>query len=89
MINDGLTVFFFLLAGMKIKRELVEGHLSTFRHAALPAYAAAGDMGRPGADPCVGRMGKSFRIARMGGLDCHDIVLAVTILHPARALLTL
>jgi NhaA family Na+:H+ antiporter len=46
-INDGLMVFFFLLVGMEIKRELLEGHLSTFRHAALPAYAAAGGMALP------------------------------------------
>lgn len=46
-INDGLMVFFFLLVGMEIKRELLDGHLSTFRHASLPAYAAAGGMAMP------------------------------------------
>ncbi|MDX3966913.1 MAG: Na+/H+ antiporter NhaA [Bradyrhizobium sp.] len=46
-INDGLMVFFFLLVGMEIKRELLEGHLSTFRQAALPAYAAVGGMAIP------------------------------------------
>lgn len=46
-INDGLMVFFFLLVGLEIKRELLEGHLSTVRQAALPAYAALGGMAMP------------------------------------------
>src|SRR3546814_8391832 len=44
-VNDGLMVFFFLLVGMEIKRELLQGHLSTFRQAALPVYAAV-EIGR-------------------------------------------
>lgn len=43
-INEGLMVFFFLLVGLEIKRELLEGHLSTPRRAALPAFAALGGM---------------------------------------------
>jgi len=46
-INDGLMVFFFLLVGLEIKRELLVGHLSTTGQAALPAYAAAGGMAVP------------------------------------------
>lgn len=41
--------FFFLLVGLEIKRELLEGHLSTPRRAALPAFAAAGGMVVPAA----------------------------------------
>ncbi len=43
-INDGLMVVFFLLVGMELKRELLEGHLSSLQRAALPAIAAAGGM---------------------------------------------
>lgn len=41
-INDGLMAIFFLLVGLEIKREIVEGELSSIRHAALPVLAAIG-----------------------------------------------
>lgn len=41
-INDGLMAIFFLLVGLEIKRELVEGELSSPRKAALPILAAIG-----------------------------------------------
>lgn len=41
-INDGLMAIFFLLIGLEIKRELVEGELSTFKKASLPVIAACG-----------------------------------------------
>jgi NhaA family Na+:H+ antiporter len=43
-VNDGLMVFFFLLVGLEIKREMVHGQLSTRRQAALPVFAALGGM---------------------------------------------
>lgn len=43
-INDGLMAIFFLLVGLEIKRELVEGELSTFKSASLPIFAAIGGM---------------------------------------------
>lgn len=43
-INDGLMAIFFLLVGLEIKRELLQGALSSVRTAALPAVAALGGM---------------------------------------------
>ncbi|MCY3830547.1 MAG: Na+/H+ antiporter NhaA [Rhodospirillaceae bacterium] len=46
-INDGLMALFFLLVGLEIKRELLEGNLSSWRQAVLPALAALGGMAAP------------------------------------------
>ena len=43
-VNDGLMAVFFLLVGLEIKRELVEGQLATWRRRALPGLAALGGM---------------------------------------------
>ncbi|MCC6564054.1 Na+/H+ antiporter NhaA [Candidatus Uhrbacteria bacterium] len=43
-VNDVLMSVFFLLAGLEIKRQMVEGELSTPRRAALPIVAALGGM---------------------------------------------
>ena len=46
-INDGLMAVFFFLVGMELKREVIEGHLSSWRQASLPAFAAVGGMLAP------------------------------------------
>tara|TARA_B110000116_G_scaffold218093_1_gene195508 strand:- start:2 stop:1171 length:1170 start_codon:yes stop_codon:yes gene_type:complete len=46
-INDGLMAIFFLLVGLEIKRELVQGHLSTRKQFSLPAVAAIGGITIP------------------------------------------
>lgn len=43
-INDGLMAVFFLLIGLEVKRELIEGQLSTPAQIALPGIAAIGGM---------------------------------------------
>ncbi len=43
-VNDGLMAIFFLLIGLEVKRELMEGHLSSVRQVALPGIAAVGGM---------------------------------------------
>ena len=48
-INDGLMTVFFLLVGLEIKRELLEGELASPRRAALPVVAALGGMAAPAA----------------------------------------
>jgi Na+:H+ antiporter, NhaA family len=46
-VNEGLMTIFFLVVGMEIKRELVEGELRDRRRAALPVIAAVGGMAVP------------------------------------------
>ncbi|MCM1490586.1 MAG: Na+/H+ antiporter NhaA [Muribaculum sp.] len=43
-INDGLMAVFFFSVGLEIKREVLEGELSSFRQALLPIVAAIGGM---------------------------------------------
>ncbi len=43
-INDGLMALFFLLVGLEIKRELMQGNLSSWQQATLPVVAAIGGM---------------------------------------------
>ncbi len=46
-INDGLMAIFFLLVGLEIKREMVEGQLDTWPARILPCFAALGGMIAP------------------------------------------
>lgn len=79
-INDGLMVFFFLLIALELKREILEGQLSTAKSFATPAFAALGGMAVPaliyasfnGGDP-VAMRGWAIPIAT-------DTVLALTVL---------
>lgn len=43
-INDGLMALFFLLVGLELKREVLDGQLSTWERRTLPAAAAIGGM---------------------------------------------
>lgn len=83
-INKGLMVFFFLLVGLEIKREMLEGWLVGMRQISLPAFAALGGMVAPaliyllfnGGDPATVR-GWAIPMAT-------DIVLALAALSLLR-----
>jgi NhaA family Na+:H+ antiporter len=46
-INDGLMAVFFFLIGLEIKNEIIGGHLSSFKIAAVPIFAAVGGAAVP------------------------------------------
>ncbi len=46
-INDGLMAVFFLLIGLELKREVLEGELSSVRQVILPCAAALGGIAVP------------------------------------------
>lgn len=46
-VNDGLMAIFFLLVGLELKREVLEGHLSSLNQVMLPMVAALGGIVAP------------------------------------------
>jgi NhaA family Na+:H+ antiporter len=48
-VNDGLMAVFFFLVGLEIKREIMEGELSSFSQVVLPGMGALGGMAVPAA----------------------------------------
>jgi len=46
-VNDGLMAIFFFVIGLELKREILEGELSSFDRIVLPAIAAIGGMAAP------------------------------------------
>ena len=46
-VNDGLMAIFFFVIGLELKREILEGELSSFDRMVLPAIAAVGGMAAP------------------------------------------
>lgn len=79
-INEGLMVFFFLFVGLEIKRQFLEGHLSTTKRAVLPAFAALGGMLVPAAIYVVFNVADPIAIQGWAIPTATDIVLALGIL---------
>lgn len=79
-INEGLMVAFFLLVGLEIKRQLLEGHLSTAKCAALPVLAALGGMAVPAAIYSVLNSTDPIALRGWAVPTATDIVLALGVL---------
>jgi NhaA family Na+:H+ antiporter len=79
-INDGLMVVFFFHVGLEIKRELVEGELSTLKQAALPIVGALGGMVVPAMVYAIFNAGDAHAMRGWAIPTATDIAFAVGVL---------
>ncbi|MGA9855353.1 MAG: Na+/H+ antiporter NhaA [Gammaproteobacteria bacterium] len=79
-INDGLMAVFFFLVGMELKREVIEGHLSSLRKASLPGFAALGGMLVPAVLYAAFNWGDSAAIRGWAIPTATDIAFALGVL---------
>ncbi|MCA9288337.1 MAG: Na+/H+ antiporter NhaA [Phycisphaerales bacterium] len=79
-INDLVMAIFFLLVGLEIKREVVEGELSSPKKAALPVAAALGGMLVPAAIYAAIHWGQPLTIRGWGVPMATDIAFALGVL---------
>lgn len=90
-INDGLMAVFFFLIGLEIKREVVEGELSSPTHVILPGIGALGGMIVPAAIYVWFNWGNSAALDGWAIPIATDIAFALALLSTfgARASITL
>ncbi len=79
-VNDGLMAVFFLLIGLEVKREILEGHLSSLNQIALPGIAAVGGMVVPAAIYLFFNQGNSVALNGWAIPTATDIAFALGIL---------
>ena len=79
-INDGLMAVFFLLVGLELKREVLEGELADPRQVALPAIAAIGGMIVPALVYCAFNSGDPVALRGWAIPAATDIAFALGIL---------
>ena len=79
-INDGLMTFFFLLIALELKREVLEGRLSTYKSIATPVFAALGGMAAPALIYTAFNLGDPMAMRGWAIPTATDTVLALTVL---------
>ena len=79
-VNDGLMAIFFFLIGLEVKREVMEGHLSSIQQVTLPAFAALGGMMLPALVFIAFNRGESFAMNGWAIPTATDIAFALGIL---------
>jgi len=79
-VNDGLMAVFFFLIGLEVKREVMEGHLSSLKQITLPGIAAVGGMVVPALVFIAFNKGESFAMNGWAIPTATDIAFALGIL---------
>ena len=79
LVNEVLMSVFFLLVGLEIKRELIEGELASIEQASLPIFAAIGGMLIPALFYSLFNFGTA-NISGWGIPMATDIAFAVAII---------
>ncbi len=82
-INDLLMAVFFLLVGLEIKREIVEGELSSVKQAGLPALAALAGMAVPAAIYVLINRADALALRGWAVASATDIAFALGVLSLA------
>jgi len=79
-VNDGLMAIFFFLIGLEVKREVMEGHLSSIKQVTLPTIAAIGGMIAPALVFVFFNKGDDFAMNGWAIPTATDIAFALGIL---------
>jgi NhaA family Na+:H+ antiporter len=79
-VNDGLMAVFFFVVGLELKRELLEGQLSSVSQVILPAAAAVGGMAAPALVFAWFASGDAQAIAGWAIPSATDIAFALGVL---------
>ncbi len=79
-VNDGLMAVFFFLIGLEVKREVLEGHLSSLSQVVLPGVAAIGGMVVPALVFIAFNQGESFAMKGWAIPTATDIAFALGVL---------
>lgn len=79
-VNDGLMAIFFFVVGLEIKREVMEGHLSSLAQISLPGIAAVGGMVVPALVFIAFNKGAEFAMNGWAIPTATDIAFALGIL---------
>ena len=79
-VNDGLMAVFFFLIGLEVKREVMEGHLSSLSQIALPGIAAIGGMVVPALVFVAFNQGQEFAMKGWAIPTATDIAFALGVL---------
>jgi NhaA family Na+:H+ antiporter len=79
-VNDGLMAIFFLLVGLELKREVIDGELNSAKKIALPALGAVGGMVFPASIYAALNWGNEVAIQGWAIPTATDIAFALGIL---------